>query len=188
MARPAGVALLAATLLAGGRELPKRPRRYLVLWGGARGRVYIYIGGRAHRLPLVYYLAEIGGVKLEVRKYTTTVRGRRYDRYKIIVRDYAATRKLAELARDEARLRRWLVRYRTLVMRMLACMARVPNIMNVLRFYDLRWVRRWMGIRPFDYTKYHIWRTKKVARELSPSWGRMKVARWAARMREESYW
>ena len=189
MARPAGVALLAAALLAGGRELPRRPRRYLVLWGGARGRVYIYIGGRARYSPLVYFLKEIGGVKLEQHVYSTTVKGRRYKRYKIVVRDYAATRKLAELARNPARLKRWLLRYRDLVMKMLATLARIPRIWNVLKFYSIRWVKKQMGIRPFRYDRYSTWRTKKIARELSPNWGKMKVVRWVKQMeKRDTLW
>lgn len=82
MAKPAvRAAAIGAALLASGRRLPARPRRYLVFWGG----------GLNGLLPVA--LQELG-VPVEVSVYSTTVRGRRYRRYKIVVRDAVATRRL----------------------------------------------------------------------------------------------
>ena len=150
-----GAVALAAVLAAGGRELPTKPTRYLVLWGGG------------HRLAeaLRRY-----GVEAEVHTYHTTVKGRRYERYKLIVRDERLTGRLAKLASDRARLRALMRRFRDVVLDVLASLKRMAGWRKLLELVPAALLMRWFGIRPFRLTTYRRWRNRAIVRHLKPNW------------------
>jgi len=150
-----GVVALATVLAAGGREFPAKPTRYLVLWGGG------------HRLAEV--LGKYG-VEAEVHTYQTTVRGRRYGRYKLIVRDEKITGRLARLAGDRARLSALMRRFGDVVVDVLGALKRLAGWRKLLELVPARLLRRWLGIKPFRRGVYRRWRNRAITRHLKPNW------------------
>jgi len=150
-----GVVALVAVLAAGGRELPTKPTRYLVLWGGG------------HRLAQVL---ERYGVRAEVHAYQTTVNGRKYERFKLIVRDVRITGRLARLAGDRARLKALMRRFKDVVLGVLAALRRMAGWRKLLELVPATLLMRWLGIRPFSLPTYRRWRNRAIARHLKPNW------------------
>ena len=166
------VVALATVLVASGRELPEKPTRYLVIWGRGVARFRDTFGW--YRLtavgsPLANVLRKYG-VQVEEYKYTTTVKGRRYVRYKLIVRDERLTARLARLRNDEIKLRRLLKRFENIVLDVLFHMGRIRGWRNLLDLIPWRRLMKWFGIKPFNYNTYVKWRDRKIVRFLKPNW------------------
>lgn len=151
---------LATALIASGRGLPRRRRRYLVLWAGGR----TVPGGRGSRLATILRLH---GVDVEEHEYYTAVGDRRYRRFKLVVRDERLLARLAEL--DEVRLRRLMKRYEGVVRSVLASMGRV-RWEGILALVPESRLKRWLGIKPFSRDVYMMWRNRTVTRRLKPDW------------------
>jgi len=149
------VVALAAALVAGGRELPSRPTRYLVLWGGGP-QLAGTLAGR--------------GVRVEVHSYWTTVGGRRYRRYKLVVRDERLTARLARLAGDKARLSALMRRFGDVVLSVLGNMKRMRGWRKLLDLIPRGTLMRWFGIRPFNYRRYKLWADRAIVRAIKPDW------------------
>jgi len=149
------VVALAAALVAGGRELPSRPTRYLVLWGGG---------------PQLAGALAGHGVKAEVHSYWTTVGGRRYRRYKLVVRDERLTARLAGLAGDKARLSALMRRFRDVVLDVIGAVKRMAGWRKLLELVPASLLRRLLGIKPFRRGVYRAWRNRAIARHLKPDW------------------
>ena len=192
MSAPAVVAL-ATVLLAGGMELPRRPTRYLVLWGRGVKKTRGVVGwyrATTDKSPLAEVLRKYG-VEVEEHRYYTTVKGRRYVRYKLVVRDERLTARLARLARDEARLRRLLKRFENVVLDVLAHMGRIRGWRNLLDLVPWSRLRRWFGIKPFNYRTYDRWRNYAIARFLKPNWRAWLYRKLLAieeRLKSETWW
>lgn len=158
----AGVVALATLLYASGRPLPRRPRRYLVLWGR------------------VGWILRKYGVAAEEHAYWTAVRGRRYRRYKVVVRDEAVTATLARL--DEAKLRRLMLRFESVTRDVLRGMRRISGWHGLVRLLPRARLLRWFGVKPFNYMVYAEWRNRTIVRRLKPNWRAwlyvMRLAPW----------
>lgn len=165
----AGVVALATVFVAGGRELPRSPSRYLVVWGGGvkRGRY----GGRivSRGSPLAEVLRRYG-VPVEEYRYRTTVKGRSYTRYKLVIRDTGVTSALSRLSRDMVRVRRLMKRFENVVLEVLSVMGRIKGWRILLNLIPWNRLRRWFGIKPFDYQRYLRWRNFAIVRYLKPNW------------------
>ena len=168
----AGIVALATVLVASGRELPGRPTRYLVLWSRGVARFKGFIGWSRITVkgsPLADVLRKYG-VSVEEHQYYTTVKGRRYTRYKLIIRDEKLTAKLSRLAKDEARLRRLMKRFENIVLDVLAHMSRMRGWRKLLDIMPWSRLMRWFGIKPFNYRTYDRWRNYKIVKFLKPNW------------------
>ena len=146
-----------------------RPNRYLVLWGGGVKRT-LTIWGRHTAIgsALADVLREYG-VDVEVRKYSTTVKGRKYVRYKLIIRDIKLTARLARLAKNPIKLRRLMRRYGNVVADVLAHMGRLRGWRALLAMFPRATLKRWLGIRPFRYGTYIMLRNLAIVRHLKPN-------------------
>lgn len=147
-----GVIALATLLIASGRPLPRRPVRYLVLWSS------------------MGYTLERYGVNVEIKTYKTKVYGKKYKRYKVIVRDVKITAKLARLARNEIKLRRMLKRHEKIVLDVLYKMDKMFGWRNFLRLIPHARLLRWFGIKPFNFEKYFMWKNRAIVRHIKPNW------------------
>ena len=187
------VVALAAALVASGRRLPEKPTRYLVLWGRGVRKVRTFVGWRrviTDGSPLAGVLRKYG-VPVEEHRYTTTVRGARYVRYKLIVRDERLTARLARLARDEARLRRMLKRFENIVLDVLAHIRRITGWRALLDLIPVARLRRWLGIKPFNYRIYDRWRNHAITRFLKPNWRAWLYRRLLAveeKLKSDTWW
>jgi len=162
VARSSAVAAVAALLIAtrGPQGIPGERAEVIRIWGCGKDP-----------LVNVYDALKNIGVSVEVRKYTTTVKGRRYRRCLLVIRDRKLVSRIRRAARkgklagmirrswkavsyvlSRAKLRRW---------RDLAAMLPEPVL------------KRITGVRPFDKEIYVSWRHKLLARELRP--GRWRV-------------
>jgi len=152
---PRPVVALATALIASGRELPARPTRYLVLWCGGR---WLAEALRRH------------GVMVEAYRYRTTVKGRKYERWKLVVRDERLTARLAKLSSDAAKLSALLRRFEGVVVDVLAAMKRMRGWMRLLDLIPRGTLMRWFGIRPFNYVVYKAWADHAIVRAIKPNW------------------
>lgn len=109
------------------------------------------------------------GVSVEEHAYYTMVKGEKYRRFKLVVRDESATRRLAALARSEVKLRRLMKRFESAVQEVLFCMGRIRGWRRLLDLIPARRLRRWLGIKPFKLSVYNQWRYRKIARRLKPT-------------------
>jgi hypothetical protein len=167
-----GAIALATVLVASCRELPTRPTRYLVLWGRGIKKTRGFLGWRqviVKGSPLAEVLRKYG-VDIEEHQYTTTVNGRKYIRFKLIVRDEKLTGELARLARNEARLRRLMKRFENIVLDVLSHMGRIRGWRKLVKLFPYQRLARWFGIRPFNYRVYDRWRNHAITRFLKPNW------------------
>jgi len=145
--------VLATTLIAGGRPLPTRTRRYLIIWAKSSAK-----------------LLDKYKVKYEKHVYHTTVEGEKYTRYKLVVRDVKATRILAKLAKNKTKLKRVLKRYENVVKEVLQASARHTGWRTITNYIPSSRLRRWFGIRPFDYFTYEKHRNRAIVKLLKPDW------------------
>jgi len=160
LARSSAVAAVAALLIAtrGPQGIPGERAEVIRMWGCGRGQSF---SGSA----LADVLERLG-VAVEVRKYTTTVKGKRYGRCLLVIRDRKLVSRIRRAARRgklvgmigwwwkavakalaAAKLRRW---------RDLAAMLPEPVL------------KRITGIKPFDRKLYSAWRHRDVVKRLRP--------------------
>lgn len=133
-------AAIAAALYASGREhaIPKRPRRYLVLWGAGKDRMLLEF-------------FRVLDIKMTVHAYIDRRRRRWYKRYKIVVRDEEALKIIAKWNKKEGRLRRVLLwRY----------------LRVTLYVYGLARVRNWRFFFKDDKLKKLAISVKRLRREI----------------------
>ena len=124
------------------------------------------------------------GVQHDYRVYRTTVRGRRYWRTKIIIRDTSITALLATWARRKRLFRSILERYKNVVLSVWRAM-RIRTA--ILEHLPASLLREWLGIRPYNPMTYYDWRNRAVTRLLKPNWrGWLYMKRLMARIKEEA--
>lgn len=180
MVRSAAVAAVAAALWAGGRELPRRPRRYLVLWGGGSASLLMY----HNKMSPVAAVLRRYGVNVDVYVYKTTVKGRKYPRWKLVIRDSRVGRALTRYTRPD-KLRRLLLRHWRVVLEVVNAMGRVVAWRRLLDTYPRARLLRGLGIRPFNRDVYWKWQMKAITRYLKPNWrGWLYVVR---KLREDTW-
>jgi len=107
------------------------------------------------------------GVRATLHSYWTTVNGRRYRRYKIVVRDPRVTGWLARRRRYK-RLRRLFHRYKHVVFEVLTKKPKVYY--RVHRFIPRTIVMAAYGIKPFNYWRYRENMHREVVKRLKPNW------------------
>jgi len=164
------VVALATVLVASGRGLPEKPTRYLVIWGRGVAKTRTFLGwGRlaVKGSPLASVLRKYG-VPVEEHRYTTMVKGRRYTRYKLVVRDVKLTARLASLAGNTAKLRRLLKRYENIVLDVLFHMGKIRGWRILTKLIPWTRLMRWFGVRPFNYRVYDKWRDRRIVRHIKP--------------------
>ena len=153
--RKGALALAVALLASGrGRRSPGR-RRYLILWGGKEG--------------LARALREYG-VKTELRSYTTIVKGRRYTRTVIIVRDPQATEEASMLLANPRRLARLASMNPEVVGVVLYSIKRMHGWRDVVDVLPRATLYKILGIKPFNYSLYKLWRHRRIATAVKPNW------------------
>ena len=119
--------------------------------------------------PLARVLSKYG-VNVEEHRHSTTVKGRRYAHYKLIMRDERVAAVLARLAKDESRLRWLMKRFENVVLDVLAHMDRMRSWKALLDLLPWSRLGRWFRIKPFDCTTYEPWRNRKIVLFLKLSW------------------
>ncbi|OWJ54730.1 hypothetical protein [Pyrodictium delaneyi] len=113
-------------LVTSGRKHSNKPARYFVVWGRGVAKFRGTFGWRrmfVEGSPLASTLRKYG-VPVEEYRYNTTVKGRRYTRYKLIVRDEKLTARLARLVQNMVKLRRLLERRENIVLMFYSTWAR----------------------------------------------------------------
>jgi len=160
MARSRAVAAVAALLIAtrGPQGIPGERAEVIRIWGCGRGQSF---SGSA----LADVLRTLG-VDVEVRKYSTTVKGKRYGRCLLVIRD----RKLISRIRRAARkgklvgMIRW---WWEAVAKALAA-AKLRRWRDLAAMLPESVLKRIAGVKPFNRKFYLAWRHRDVVKRLRP--------------------
>jgi len=147
----AGAIVVATALAAGGRAAPGRRATRIVLW---RGSIWFL------------KLLERYRVKHESHLYYTTSYGKRYRRYKIIIRD---RRVVAWIKRHYPHdINRYFMRYRNIVDETLRSLKRIT--LGILNVVSEKILKRITGIKPYKWNTYIVWQYRRFVREIKPNW------------------
>lgn len=162
---------LSTLLIVSGRNIPKNGSRYLVLWSKGKGIVR-----NDKKEPIKEKKTSIGnillkyGVDVEEYKYTTNVNGKKYTRYKLIIRDEKLTKKVAEIIDNKAKLSRLMNKFSDVVFDIISHTSKMTEWRPLLKVISITKLMKFFGIKPFNYGRYFVWKKHKIVKYMKPNW------------------
>lgn len=150
-----GAVAVAAALYARDISPPSRPRGYYPLWfGKVRGEKECLLGEVLRKY----------GVNVDVFTYTTVVKGKKYARCKVVVRDKKTISRVSRLFANRAELIRAMKRFENIVVEVFGAIGRMRwrAVDNLVSEFPKSRLRKWFGVKPYKHRIYEQWRRRSI--------------------------